>query len=185
MKKKSNAAQESANEEAKQSGDTGDFNSEACSCEDAEMACDETCAGSPVDTGAQRLSELNDRYLRLFAEFDNYRKRTQKEKEAIYGDSVARVTAEWLPVIDNLIRASEVASRFGQQVDRSISEGIELVLRQASDTLAKLGVEAIEAVGCTFDPTLHEAVMHVEQDGAETGTVVERSEERRVGEKCI
>ena len=186
MKKKNHAAQEGANEEGMPNGNAEGFDNEQCSCEDAEMPCDETCSSTPVDTGAQRLTELNDRYLRLFAEFDNYRKRTQKEKEAIYSDCVAKVTAEWLPVIDNLTRASEVASRFGQQVDQSISEGIELVLRQASDVLSKLGVEAIGTVGCPFDPSLHEAVMHVEQDGIETGTVVEEFQKGyRRGDRVI
>jgi len=126
-----------------------------------------------AEEAARKYDELNDRFLRLYAEYDNYRKRTSKEKEAMYGDCVVQVTAEWLPVVDNLLRAIESASRYEKEIDRSVVEGIELVLRQAESCLDRLGVEPIEAVGKPFDPLLHEAVMQVEQEGAEPGTVVE------------
>jgi molecular chaperone GrpE len=160
-----------------ESPDPGDY---------TECSCDDEAVEGTQDAAALKLAELNDRYLRLYAEYDNFRKRTQKEKEAIYGDCVARVTAEWLPVIDNLSRAADAASRFESGVDRSISEGIELVLRQSADSLARLGVEVIEAVGRPFDPSLHEAVMQVDQDGAETGTVVEEFQKGyRKGDRII
>lgn len=133
----------------------------------ADVAVDVT------EEAARKYDELNDRFLRLYAEYDNYRKRTSKEKESIYSDCVVQVTAEWLPVVDNLMRAIESASQYEKEIDRSVVEGIELVLRQAESCLERLGVEPIEAVGNPFNPLFHEAVMQVEQEGAEPGTVVE------------
>ena len=133
----------------------------------ADVAVDDT------EEAARKYDELNDRFLRLYAEYDNYRKRTSKEKESIYSDCVVQVTAEWLPVVDNLMRAIESASQYEKEIDRSVVEGIELVLRQAERCQARLGDAPIEAVGNPFDPLLHEAAMQVEQEGAEPGTVVE------------
>ena len=187
MKKKGKAAPEGQNEDVASREDScGCDPAAGCegSCGDAECGCDE--AGAEQDETALRLAEQNDRYLRLYAEFDNYRKRTQKEKEALYGDCVARVSAEWLPVIDNLTRAAAAAGRAGPEVDRSIGEGIEMVLRQAADTLSKLGIEAIETVGRPFDPELHEAVMHVEQEGIDAATIVEEFQKGyRRGDRVI
>lgn len=187
MTKKGKAAPEGQNEdEASREGGCGCDQAAGCegACDDAECGCDE--AGAEQDETALRLAELNDRYLRLYAEFDNYRKRTQKEKEALYGDCVARVSAEWLPVIDNLTRAAVAADRVGPEVDHSIGEGIEMVLRQAADTLSKLGIEGIETVGRPFDPELHEAVMHVEQEGIDAGTIVEEFQKGyRRGDRVI
>ncbi len=134
----------------------------------------DTEAGDTVSQVAQsEYDALNERFLRLYAEYENYRKRTAKEKEALFGDCVAQITGEWLPVIDNLFRAAEAAAQFENEIDRSIVEGIELVLKQAENCLTRLGVEAIAALGAPFDPMLHEAVMQVEHEGAESGTVVE------------
>jgi molecular chaperone GrpE len=81
-----------------------------------EAAPEETlqaeAAPDAADEVSRKYDELNDRFLRLYAEYDNYRKRTSKEKEAMYGDCVVQVTAEWLPVVDNLLRAIESASRY-------------------------------------------------------------------------
>ncbi|MBP7401193.1 MAG: nucleotide exchange factor GrpE [Clostridia bacterium] len=192
MKKKGNAAPGGAEEEEKIREDfSGETSAGADGTPDGGAAGDGAPAGEdtgnqPEDENARKLSELNDRYLRLYAEYDNYRKRTSKEKEAIYGDCVVRVTAEWLPVIDNLERAADSAARFEGDVDRSIAEGINLVLRQASECMCRLGVEPIAAVGQPFDPELHEAVMQVEQDGVEPGTVVEEFQKGyRRGDRVI
>ena len=100
-----------------------------------------------------QLDETNDRLKRVAAEFDNYKKRNEKEKVGLYSSVMADVVSNFLPVIDNLEKA--VAS---QTEDESYKQGVELVLKQFKDVLKANGVTEIEAVGKTFDPELHEAV---------------------------
>ena len=119
----------------------------------------------PADN-AEAVSDLEARYMSLYAEYDNYRKRTQKEKENLYADAVASVTKEFLTLIDNLDRATEGAKKSADEnsLDKVI-QGMELVGRQAQDTLKKIGVEEIPAErGTKFDPNLHDAMMHVDDE---------------------
>ncbi len=102
--------------------------------------------------------ELNDRFLRMAAEYDNYRKRAQKEREAAYTDATADVLTDILPVIDTLERAAQ----FGD--GDKLSEGVNMTLKMFEDVLKKLGVEEIKALGEKFDPELHNAVMHGEDE---------------------
>jgi molecular chaperone GrpE len=118
------------------------------------------------------LAALADKYLRLAAEYDNFRRRSQKEKESLYTDSVIMVIKEWLPVLDNLDRAEMAASQYKHEDARKIAEGIAMIQRQAEQALGRLGVSKIECCGKPFDPELHEAVMHVEDDSVEASTVV-------------
>lgn len=113
------------------------------------------------------VDTLKDRLLRLNAEYDNYRKRTAKEKEGIYTDACEDVLKNILPVLDNLERASSVE---GSAED--IKKGVEMTLRQFKDSLEKLQVEEIP-VNEGFDPNLHNAVMHVEDDSFGKNEVVE------------
>ena len=115
--------------------------------------------------GSDQTSELEARYMSLYAEYDNYRRRTQKEKENLYADAIADVTKEFLTLLDNLDRATEGAKKSdGNSLDKVI-QGMELVGRQAQDTLKKIGVEEIPAErGTKFDPNLHDAMMHVDDD---------------------
>jgi len=106
---------------------------------------------------------------RIAAEFDNYKKRTAKEKETIYSDAVADVAAAFLPVVDNFERALQVQSND----NRSLKEGIELVFRQLQDVLRKLEIEEIKGVGEKFDPQLHNAVMHVTDEAYGEGIIIE------------
>ena len=117
---------------------------------------------------AKLVADVNDKYLRLAAEYDNYRKRTAKEKESIYGDSKADTIKPLLAVYDNLERG--IAQYDEADVHR---QGLELILRQFTETLTKLGVTEIEAQGQPFDPEKHNAVMHVEDESAGENTVVE------------
>ena len=109
--------------------------------------------------------------MRLLAEYDNYRKRSTREKDARYADAVVDTVEKLLPVGDNLERAlktevtSEEAAKF--------KEGVELVWKQFCDALHKLGVKPIKAEGEQFDPNLHNAVMHVEDESVDDNTVVE------------
>ncbi len=117
---------------------------------------------------AKLVADVNDKYLRLAAEYDNYRKRTAKEKENIYGDAKADTIKPLLAVYDNLERG--IAQYDEADAHR---QGLELILRQFTETLTKLGVTEIEAKGQPFDPGLHNAVMHVEDKEAGENTVVE------------
>lgn len=119
------------------------------------------------------LAILADKYLRLAAEYDNFRRRTQKEKESLYTDSVVMVIKEWLPVLDNLDRAQAAACQYSHEDARKIADGIAMIQRQAEQALGRLGVSKIDCCGKPFDPELHEAIMHVEDDSVAASTVVE------------
>lgn len=117
-----------------------------------------------------KIRELEDRYVRLFAEYDNFRKRTTKEKEDLYSSAIVEVTKQWLSVLDNIDRAIDAAkAQQGDGVDEEAEDkmlqGLELIKKQAEDVLAKINVTQIECErGTDFDPNLHEAVMHTEDD---------------------
>ena len=123
---------------------------------------------SEFEKAQQALAQEHDSYLRLAAEYDNYRKRTAKEKESNYGDAKADTIKPLLAVYDNLERG--IAQYDEADVHR---QGLELILRQFTKTLTKLGVTEIEAQGQPFDPEKHNAVMHVEDESAGENTVVE------------
>lgn len=125
--------------------------------------------------------DLNDRYKRILAEFDNYKKRSQKEKESIYGMITGDVVATMLPIMDNLQKASDAKTE-----DISYQEGIKLVARQFQDALKSLGLEEIETVGERFNPEFHEAVSHVEDETkGEQEIVQEYRKGYRIGNKVI
>ena len=107
----------------------------------------------------EEFAELDDRYKRMFAEFENYKTRSQKEKEGIYGLITGDVVASMLPVMDNLQKAAEAKSE-----DVGYQEGVKLVYRQFAEALKGLGLEEIETVGKRFDPEYHEAVSHIEDN---------------------
>ncbi|MBR3058305.1 MAG: nucleotide exchange factor GrpE [Clostridiales bacterium] len=120
---------------------------------------------SEEDSKEAELAELKDRYMRLLAEYDNFRRRTQKEKEAIYADAISEVVKEWLPLVDDIERAVASTENMDENSVEKVAEGIKLIGKQAVNVLNKIGVEEIEGKeGETFDPNLHEAVMHVEDD---------------------
>ena len=108
---------------------------------------------------ADELKTANDKYLRLMAEYDNYRKRSQKEKEGLYGDIKSDTVSKFLPVYDNLVRALAQSTE-----DEAYRKGVEMIMNQFNATLEKLGVSRIESLGQKFDPSLHNAVMHVEDE---------------------
>ena len=140
----------------------------AATTDDAKGKLEERLAKSESD-----FKELSDRFIRLMAEYDNYRKRSQKEREALYADSVIAVVKEWLPVIDNLDRAQQAALAAQVEDAKPIADGVVLILKQVSETLARLGVREIDCLGKPFDPNLCDAVMHVEDDSADASSVVE------------
>ena len=114
------------------------------------------------------VGSQEEKYLRLAAEYDNFRKRSQKEKEGIYTDAKTDAVTAFLPVYDNLERALKAPN-----ADEAYAKGVEMTMTQLKEVLAKLGVEEIPALGEIFDPNLHNAVMHVDDEGAQENTIVE------------
>ena len=122
----------------------------------------------PRKDQGQLLAEAADKYLRLAAEYDNYRKRTAKEKEAAWGEAKAQTVAAFLPVFDNLERAMKQ-----ETADEAYKKGVEMTMKGLQDALAGLGVEMIPALGETFAPNRHNAVMHCDDPEAGENTIVE------------
>lgn len=108
---------------------------------------------------------------RVAAEFDNFKKRTLKEKEKLYNDSISDAVAAFLPVLDNLERAMQAAEQ--EENNSSIKEGVQLVYRQFKETMIKLGVEEIETVGKSFNPEIHNAVMHIDDEQYGESEIIE------------
>jgi molecular chaperone GrpE len=111
---------------------------------------------------------LDDKYLRICAEYDNFRRRSQKEKDNLYGDIKANTVQQFLPVYDNLSRALKQGTE-----DEAYRKGVEMIMTQFENTLEKLGVKKIESLGQTFDPKLHNAVMHVDDEEQDENVIVE------------
>lgn len=119
----------------------------------------------------EKIKSLEERYLRLAAEYDNYKKRTIREKDAIFADCLASNIEKLLPILDNLERASKTET--DSEEASKIVEGIELIAKQFKDILASMDIEIIDAVGNKFDHLLHNAVMHIEDDNFGDNEVVE------------
>ncbi len=136
-----------------------------------ETAENEAAPETAEESLEQKLKDANEKYMRLYAEFDNYQKRTAREKDARYADAVIDVAAKILPIGDNLERAlqTEVTSEDAVK----LKDGVELVLKQFNDALSSIGVSEIAAYGEQFDPNYHNAVMHVEDESIDDNTVVE------------
>ena len=127
------------------------------------------------------LDTLNDKYLRICAEYDNFRKRSQKEKDSLYGDVKAETLKQFLPVFDNLERALAAST-----ADEAYRRGVEMIMTQFTTTMEKLGVREIEALGKSFDPAFHNAVMHVEDEEKGENEIVEVFQKGFImGEKVI
>ena len=127
------------------------------------------------------LNELNDRYKRLFAEFENYKKRTQKESLTKRAEITADVVMGVLPVVDNLEKAVEAKTD-----DTAYQDGVKLILKQLYDVLNRFGLEEIETVGQTFDPGLHDAVQHIDDESKGVGEIVQEYRKGyRIGTKVV
>ena len=121
-----------------------------------------------IESLEKENAELNDRFLRICAEYDNFRKRSQKEKDALYGDIKANTVLQFLPVYDNLERALKQGTE-----DEAYRKGVEMIMTQFCSTLEKLGVKEIECLGQKFDPSMHNAVMHVDDEEKGENEIVE------------
>ncbi len=130
---------------------------------DGQDGAGETAAkGGRKDPRDVQIEELQDRLKRQMAEFDNFRKRTEKEKSAMYEVGARDIVEKILPVLDNFERG--LAAVPEELKDSSFAEGVSMIYKQFVKTLEDAGVEAIEAVGQQFDPNLHNAVMHVDDE---------------------
>ena len=114
------------------------------------------------------LAALNDRYLRICAEYDNFRRRSQKEKDALYGDIRANTLKAFLPVYDNLVRALAQPTE-----DEAYKKGVEMIMTQFNSIMEKMGVTPMDCLGKKFDPAFHNAVMHVDDADKGENEIVE------------
>lgn len=129
----------------------------------------------------EELDETVDRLKRLMAEFDNYKKRSAKEREGLYGSLVSDIVIKLLPVLDNLENAANAETQ-----DEKYKEGVELVLKQFQDVLTGMGVQKIETVGTTFDPEIHEAVSSIQDENlGEKEIAQEYRKGYKIGTKVI
>jgi molecular chaperone GrpE len=134
----------------------------------AEAAPEAENAPSEADQLRKELAEEKDRYLRLAAEYDNFRKRTQKEREALYTDLRAETVEKFLPVYDNLERALHQPT-----ADEAYKKGVDMTMNGLIEIMEKLGVTAFGAAGEPFDPSRHNAVMHMEDDSLGENVIAE------------
>ena len=128
----------------------------------------------------EKLNESNDKYLRMLAEYDNYRRRSQKERENIYSDVRADTVKKFLPVYDNLLRAATY------EQDEEAKQGAVAILTQFKSVLEGLGITEIDALGKKFDPALHEALLHIDDEKYGEGEIVLELEKGfKMGDKVI
>lgn len=131
---------------------------------------DNTEASAPLEKAEETIANLTDRLMRTAAEFDNFKKRSQREKGEIYSNAVCDTVEKILPVLDNLERA--IATSGDSENEESILDGIKMIQKQFTDALSSIGVTAMDAVGTPFDPEKHNAVMTEESEETEN-TVLE------------
>ena len=134
-----------------------------------------------IDPKQQELDELNDRYKRVLAEFENYKKRSGKERETLYNSILSDIVEVFLPIVDNLENALKIETQ-----DVEYKKGIELVLKQFKDILKSKGVEEIPTVGETFDPALHEAVSSIQDPEKNAQEIVQEYRKGyKIGNKVV
>ena len=127
-------------------------------------------AEAEIEKLKAELAEEQEKYMRLYAEYDNFRRRSAKEREGIYADAYSDALVQILPIIDNLERATQYGK---DDPDSPMAKGIELTVKSCVEALNKMGVFEIEALGKPFDPNFHNAVMHVEDDSYGENEIVE------------
>ena len=118
-------------------------------------------AEAEIASLTQKLAEEQDKYMRLYAEYDNFRRRSAKEREGVYSEAYCDAVLQILPIIDNLERAVQYTA---EDPESPMAKGIELTIKSCVEALNKMGVYEIEALGKPFDPNFHNAVMHVEDE---------------------
>lgn len=147
--------------------DNNDIVEEEVNEEQAQVQVEEE--PSELDKIKKELSEKADRLLRTLAEYDNFRKRSQKEKEQAYNDSKASVLSSFLPIIDNIERAAETENTSPEDYKK----GVDMIFGQFSKVISDLGVTSFGEKGDKFDPKLHNAVMHIEDENLGENEIAE------------
>ena len=170
-KKKNSEATEEVVEEVQQ----------AAAEQTAEAPTPEPEQPSELELAKQQAAKEHDSYLRLAAEYDNFRKRSQKERDNLYTEIRSETVGKFLPVYDNLERALAQPT-----ADEAYKKGVEMTMNQLTDIMSKLGVEGFGAAGETFDPAIHNAVMHCEDDNLGENVIAEVFQKGfKVGEKVV
>ena len=127
-------------------------------------------AEAEIEKLTAALSEEQEKYMRLYAEYDNFRKRSAKEREGVYADAYCDALVQILPILDTLERAAQFST---EDAESAMAKGLELTLKSFVETMNKMGVYEIEALGKEFDPNFHNAVMHVDDESVGENVVVE------------
>ena len=149
--------------------------------ETVEEVVEETTEPAEVNPWEEKYKAEHDSLLRLAAEYDNFRKRTVKEKEASYGNGKADAVAKMLPIYDNLERALNQPTE-----DAAYKKGVEMTMNELLKIFGTLGVEVFGNVGDAFDPNLHNAVMHIDSDELEENTIAQVFQKGfKIGEKIV
>lgn len=156
---------------------------------EAEAAKEEKAEEKAPENGAseaeklkKELAEANDKWLRTMAEYDNFRKRSQKEKEAIYSDSKSDIASKFLPVLDNFERAAGSAENDFE----GYKKGVEMTVKQLLDVFTSLGIESFGEKGDEFDPNLHNGVMHIDDEELPENSLAEVfMKGYKIGDKVI
>ena len=184
-KKKQTAAEEASEKETEKAAE--EIKEEKAEAEETAAPAAEKPEEKPADnaeetkTESKEIAAMNDKYLRLCAEYDNYRKRSQKEKDAIYGEVKASAVTAFLPVYDNLVRALAQPTE-----DEAYKKGVEMIMTQFNSIMEKLGVTPMDCLGQKFDPAFHNAVMHVDDEEKGENEIVEVFQQGfMLGEKVI
>ncbi len=152
------AAEETVAEEVKTDGKTVPEDSGRKKKKIQLTAAEYEALTKEIEKLTNEAKEKDDKYLRLAAEYDNFRRRSREEKDATYGNAVSDTVSELLPIIDNLERAT------GFSDGEKVKEGLVMIQSTVSQALSKLGVESFGCAGDKFDPNIHNAVMHEDDD---------------------
>ena len=172
MSEQKKAAEKAAEEKENAAGQAAE---EELVCEqtdapqqEPEETAEKPAEPSELDKAKAELAKEHDSYLRLAAEYDNFRKRSQREKDSLYTEIRSETVGKFLPVYDNLERALAQ-----QTADEAFKKGVEMTMNQLVAVMEKLGVKAFGAAGEAFDPTLHNAVMHCEDEALGENVIAE------------
>ena len=177
VEKTGEASEETIKEEEKKAPETA----EEPAGEKSEEKKSEEKKPEEAKPKTDELAAEKDKYLRLCAEYDNFRKRSQKEKDAIYADVRANTLTSFLPVYDNLVRALNQPTE-----DEAYKKGVEMIMAQFKATMEKLGVTEMDCLGQKFDPAFHNAVMHVDDPEKGENEIVEVFQQGfLMGEKIV
>jgi molecular chaperone GrpE len=146
-----------------------EFNQEVKEQTERDAQVEQAGQANEIKELEDKLADNNDRLLRLAAEYDNFRKRTQREKEELFLSSKVSIISELLPVLDNFERASQNSESNAEDYKK----GVEMTFNQFAEIMKKLGVEPFGAVGEKFDPNMHNAVMHIQDDNLSESEIAE------------